>query len=374
MEDDQFWRKLNRSDMSQVFSELKNALDEYEMNAKTTKSSSEDTNQKTGAIIPPPIVVLGTAGTGTRVFHQLLASAGVLMSRVVNGQKDSRIFIDIVKNNDGFGRPGLDAPSPDEEALTAFLREQPESEEHTISDSLFDWMHRHGKMDYEMEDIINEPFFESLLQAAQGAKRVFEFEVESRLAGDPSQPNRTRWGFKEPQAVFVLPFLESMWRDAVNKSGERLTIVHVVRDGRDISFSKQQRRKYQNFYVSKLHPHTVASGNTTEQDQLSLQWEYAKAVASVWEYVNLAIRKWAQRHPDTVRYVMVRLEDVCREESRLEAVGKFYKDANVEAPNEKELKELLLKIVDEERCHIGKYLVGSNDCVVPCDRSLTLVC
>lgn len=65
----------------------------------TLTSMHQSLNNKNIQLNAPMVVVTGTAGTGTRVLYDLLQWANVSMSRIVNTQRDSKIFIEYVKND-----------------------------------------------------------------------------------------------------------------------------------------------------------------------------------------------------------------------------------------------------------------------------------
>jgi hypothetical protein len=202
-----------------------------------------------------PIIVLGTAGTGTRVFSNLLESAGVFMGLRRNPQRDNRDFIRVVKD----GIPLLDHHAP---LADSFLRQA-------------------GCPDFEISRL-------EAGMAQQADQCVSRFK--SVITGDLLSTHQ-RWGWKESQSMFVLPFLKRHF--------PRLRIVHVVRDGRDIAFSKQQRAPFQAAYVRCLA--------NLERPPLNDD-DWAVMVAKTWQINNEAVAQWAALNLDPGQYFLARLE------------------------------------------------------------------
>ena len=131
--------------------------------------------------VSPPTVAGGTGGSGTRVFSEVLQSAGVFMGARLNRSSDA---LDLADFEWRWGKPYLAA----EGAHKTLPQEQMEVE---LQKSLRDHL---GGYD-----------------AAAGA-----------------------WGWKHPHAYLLLPWLDTVF------SG--LRFVHIVRDGRQIAFSSNQNQ------------------------------------------------------------------------------------------------------------------------------------
>lgn len=108
--------------------------------------------------------------------------------------------------------------------------------------------------------------------------RVVTSHLESRSAG-------TSWGWKCPHSYLLIPFLRSRF--------PHMRFIHVVRDGRDISFSENQLQAMH--YGARLVPR---SGEPSEV-----------ASAAWWNWANL--RAWELGEWLGPDYLAVRLEDVC---------------------------------------------------------------
>lgn len=147
----------------------------------------------------PPIIILGSAGTGTRVVHNILQENGVQMSEIVNNQKDSRVFTEFVKNNEYFGTPS---------SLYS-------------NTSLISFVGKIKSVNYNISDI-DSLIAHGIDKQIQKAKRILEIEYRMKTNFTMNK----KWGFKEPQALFVLPFLLNAWNSTVDHP---IHIIHVIR-------------------------------------------------------------------------------------------------------------------------------------------------
>lgn len=74
-------------------------------------------------------------------------------------------------------------------------------------------------------------------------------QFAERMARDVPEGTRV-WGWKEPQAIYTLPFLRAVY--------PRLHVIHCVRDGRDVAMSNlnssslRTAQKYQLHYVQTI--------------------------------------------------------------------------------------------------------------------------
>ncbi|HEX3455126.1 MAG TPA: sulfotransferase [Gaiellaceae bacterium] len=92
------------------------------------------------------------------------------------------------------------------------------------------------------------------------------------------------WGWKEPRSIFLLPFF--------HQHLPSLRFLHVVRDGRDMAFSRNQ---------NQLQLHGLASGITgvSAMDSITL-----------WSRVNMQAADYGEERLGS-RYLRVRFEDLC---------------------------------------------------------------
>lgn len=110
-----------------------------------------------------------------------------------------------------------------------------------------------------------------------------EAAVDEHLA---ERPDAAPWGWKHPHSYLLLPFLL--------KRFPQMRFIHVIRDGRDIAFSRnqQQAERYGELLGRPDEPLTLRS-------------------AAWWAWANV----WASRNGKALghNYLLVRLEDLCAE-------------------------------------------------------------
>jgi len=140
------------------------------------------------------------------------------------------------------------------------------------------WVLQHTRsVDYDLSQLPDWLRKEALLLLATCIQR--------HAAGRP--PEATLWGWKIPTILYVLPF--------VQECCPAFRLIHVIRDGRDIAFSKNQRQ-VQKFYGAIFDswqecPMCVPSGR-------------------LWSRMNREARQWAERELAD-RYLLIRFEDLC---------------------------------------------------------------
>ena len=102
------------------------------------------------------------------------------------------------------------------------------------------------------------------------------------------------WGWKEPRSIYLLRFL--------NAELPGIRFLHVVRDGRDMAFSDNQKQLLK-------HGDAVLGG-----DLLSRILPTRRAARSIdlWSRVNSAAADFGERELGN-RYLRIRFEDLCLE-------------------------------------------------------------
>jgi Sulfotransferase family len=109
------------------------------------------------------------------------------------------------------------------------------------------------------------------------------------------------WGWKEPRSIYLLPFFHSCMPD--------LRFLHVVRDGRDMAFSRNQQQ---------LMKHGSAALERLPS------WRRTVRSIALWNRVNLAAADYGERCLGD-RYMVVRFEDLCADPAGvIEAVYAFF--------------------------------------------------
>lgn len=134
-----------------------------------------------------PLVILGTGGSGTRVFARLAEAAGRHMGAHRAETEDALALFYIAQRWCG-------------EIYTAWRRGE--------------------RIDLEGFDAELKPCIEAHL-----------------IEAEPGEP----WGWKQPRSLFLLP--------ALLHSYPELLVLHVIRDGRDIAFGSRQRLEMTGAYA-----------------------------------------------------------------------------------------------------------------------------
>lgn len=98
------------------------------------------------------------------------------------------------------------------------------------------------------------------------------------------------WGWKTPRGLYLLPFF--------HRQLPTLKFLHLVRDGRDMAYSKRRRHL-------KVHGSSVL-GPTAED------WGEPLRLIASWSRLNLLALDYAEQHLPG-RYLVVRFEDLCAE-------------------------------------------------------------
>lgn len=201
---------------------------------------------------PPPVVVVGTDGSGTRVIAKFLAltNVSVLVERGVYGQMDvdgTSAGVHFTRTIQGV----LNATHSPRYDLAALPR--------SLADATLDALW---------------PFALSMVQNADGATRLH---------------GTTRWGFKKPDLLNLGPFVDHLFPG--------VKVVHVVRDGRDMAFSRNAAALHK--YAFQLFPPPSLSGRSAEVQKLQL-----------WQKQNLEFARWADQRLGPARCHRVKIEDI----------------------------------------------------------------
>jgi hypothetical protein len=193
----------------------------------------------------PPAVIFGTGGSGTRVLQVLTDRSGFFMGTNLNGPGDS-----------------LD--------IGWFMRR---------------WLDKYlGKSDWIGE--MSRGSQGNRFRVPSGMPEDFAATIEDHREAidDPD----ARWGWKTPRAILIFPFVHEFFPG--------MKAVHLVRDGRDMAYSKNQNQ-------ARRHGPQLLDKK---------QQELPKPVRSMtfWARVNLAAARYGERNLGD-HYLRMRYEDVC---------------------------------------------------------------
>jgi hypothetical protein len=185
------------------------------------------------SIASAPIVMGATGGSGTRVVARIARVTGLFIGEELNPAEDA---LDIAEYYDRWISPYL-------------------------------WHRRDWGPDVEPE---------------------MRAELDALLDRHRAPANGAPWGWKEPRSIFLTAFLA--------RAVPGMRFLHVVRDGRDVAFSKNknQPRNYADAFLGSESADPEAPTRAIE----------------LWNAVNLEAAE-AGEHELAERYVRIRYEDLC---------------------------------------------------------------
>ena len=185
--------------------------------------------------LPPPTVSGGTGGSGTRAVAEILTSAGLFMGSRLNGAGDS---LDLAEVDWRWGQHYLAA---------ALAGEMPPLQE---------------------------------------MRTALETGVANHLV--QQRPPGGSWGWKHPHSYLLLPWLDSVIPG--------LRFLHVVRDGRRMAFSGNQKQPQ--------HYGGIVFGAAAES------WDPHVLSIRFWSWANERAADYGEQRMGR-RYLCVRFEDLC---------------------------------------------------------------
>jgi len=198
---------------------------------------------------PQPVVIFGTGGSGTRVLKVLTDESGYFLGTNLNRAGDA-----------------LD--------IGHFMRR---------------WLDRYlGKTDWigTMVSGSDKRRFGYPLAMAEDFADTLS---DHREAIDDPQ---ARWGWKAPRTILIFPFVHELFPG--------MRAIHLVRDGRDMAYSKNQQQ---------MRRHAPQLLDRPENEQP----EHLRSIA-FWARVNLAAARYGETRLGG-NYLRMRYEDVCRDPS-----------------------------------------------------------
>jgi hypothetical protein len=194
-----------------------------------------------------PVVICGSGGSGTRIVARAVRHAGYFMGLNLNASDDSldvaaflNRWVDAYLEHEPWIAPGPEGPGR----------------------SSAGW--------------------DGAPQMAEDFVRT----IDLHRSGALEEPH---WGWKAPRTIFLLPF--------VHRQFPRMRLVHVVRDGKDMAYSKNQ---------AQLVRHGAWVLSDEERERLAAP---VRAM-TFWSRVNLAAARYGEARLGE-RYLRVRFEDAC---------------------------------------------------------------
>jgi len=192
---------------------------------------------------PPPKVVFATGGSGTRALAEVMIEAGVYLGPEKNRALDSLAFKPVLKSNS-----------------ETYVRES-------------EWI----------EAAERDPH--SVPEPPKALVDEFRAAISHQRQGIPSEDSM--WGWKNPRTTYVLPILTKLEPGAPT--------AHLIRDGRDMAYSKNQIQ--------------LNDCRSLVPEDLKDAAEPIQSVA-LWSRINLAAIKYLEAHSPG-GHIVVRYEDLC---------------------------------------------------------------
>jgi Sulfotransferase family len=198
---------------------------------------------------PQPVVIFGTGGSGTRVLQVLTDHSGYYLGTNLNRAGDA-----------------LD--------IGHFMRR---------------WLDRYlGRTDWIGSELRGSEEREYGYPLAMAEDFALTLEQHRDALDDP----QAMWGWKAPRTILILPFVHELF------GGMRA--IHLVRDGRDMAYSRNQQQ------MRRHAPQLLEA----EHDEAG---EPVRSIA-FWARVNLAAARYGERELGS-NYLRIRYEDICSDPS-----------------------------------------------------------
>jgi hypothetical protein len=198
---------------------------------------------------PQPVVIFGTGGSGTRVLQVLTDHSGYYLGTNLNRAGDA-----------------LD--------IGHFMRR---------------WLDRYlGRTDWIGSELRGSEENRYGYPLAMAEDFALTLEQHRDALDDP----QAMWGWKAPRTILILPFVHELF------AGMRA--IHLVRDGRDMAYSRNQQQM-------RRHAPQLLEAEHNEAG------EPVRSIA-FWAHVNLAAARYGERELGS-NYLRMRYEDICSDPS-----------------------------------------------------------
>jgi hypothetical protein len=198
---------------------------------------------------PQPVVIFGTGGSGTRVLQVLTDHSGYYLGTNLNRAGDA-----------------LD--------IGHFMRR---------------WLDRYlSRTDWIGSELRGSVKSEYGYPLAMAEDFALTLEQHRDALDDP----QALWGWKAPRTVLILPFVHELF--------DGMRAIHLVRDGRDMAYSRNQQQM-------RRHAPQLLEAEHNEAT------EPVRSIA-FWAHVNLAAARYGERELGS-NYLRMRYEDICTDPS-----------------------------------------------------------
>ncbi len=183
----------------------------------------------------------------------------------------------------------------------------------------------HRNVSEDALDLISYPWFKILLSYWQSpippqqyseAVHYLQLALEEHLAALNTHQNMQQWGWKIPPSIFALPFLREQF--------PQMKCLHLVRDGRDMAFSKNQNQ------LGYLGPVVLTSEEQT--------WSQPLQSMALWSRLNLLTANYGEQQMPH-QYLRVRFEDLCAKP--VEVTARIFEFFNLKGDPEQIAREIV---------------------------------
>lgn len=275
-------------------------LDVQSIRQRAAKRSPATAQQRPTLSSTPPVIVGGTDGSGTRGAVTFLLSSGVLM--LSDAGSDGGCQYDV----HGKELHSAGWPPVVQNVLT----------------------HTHSP-DFVPKRDLPENVETTTREAVRRMAAAFRRRVNGKLKREGNPEFYTRWGFKAPVSMYMLPY----WAEEF----PNCTFVHVVRDGRDMVFHWLQspvKRYWRHLFPAEFaklpsnqrHPDSLipTRGNYIGKAYIYSDPKFNMAphlrIAELWAKSNMLVEKaglrLAMNAEENFNFVTVRSEDFVTNEDR----------------------------------------------------------
>lgn len=209
-----------------------------------------------------PIIVGATGGSGTRVLQKLIAAQNVYMGYPLNKENDALLTAEFLERH---------------------------------INPILSYTHN---LNYDLAAIPGILRTQTLAALQETLKKL--------LVHKPTE--QSRWGFKNPRSIFMLPFFAALYPDFI--------FVHMIRDGRDIALSSNKNQPLKHFHAAI--PESLLAADSPE------------AAIRLWAKVNQEAAAWCAQHLKQ-RYIRIHHEALCANPEQ--EIKKLYNALGLPAKN-----------------------------------------
>lgn len=189
---------------------------------------------------------------------------------------------------------------------------------------------------------IQDLWFHNELEYLNASNFTKDWELTLNKHMGPNVPKL--WGWKNPQSINMLPMFFALYHG--------LKFIHVVRDGRDIAFSKNQQ---------ELEPTERGTGKFRWNQFLNTQ---PLPIASIlyWQKINLEAFNFASKYLGD-NYYILKFEDLCS--SPINEITKICSFLNLD-PTQFDLDKISKEV--HTPSSIGRYKIHSPKVISQLER------